>query len=74
MKRFVISWINWYDHDLQSKIVEADNEKEALIKCLLEDFYTDADTETLEEIVKNSIEDLKTMAFNADGMINAIEI
>ncbi len=68
MKKFVISWISWYDHELKSEVIEEISEYQALRVALIrlgcdiegEDFDTSSD--------------LKQFAFDCDGMVNAIEI
>ena len=73
MKRYVFSFISFFDNDLQSKIIEAENRLAALEKGFTEegfkipeDLYDQAtDDEDKEDLLKQE-------AFNCDSMIEVI--
>lgn len=68
MKKYVISWISWFDYNLKSDIISAGSDREALLKAI-ESLGFDPSDETLK-----TDEDIKQFAFNCDGMVNAIRI
>lgn len=64
--KWVISWINWYDYELHSQIIDAPDEMTAYRKALAASGI-DGDDEEF-----NTVEEVKCFAFNCDGMVNAI--
>ena len=68
MRKYVISWIDWFDHNLKSDIISAGSGREALLKAV-EALGFDPSEETFD-----TEEDIKHFAFNCDGMVNAIRI
>lgn len=68
MKRFVISYISWFNYELKSEIVEAESVTEATRIAL----YRLTDANDLDEYI--TVEQMKQFAFDCDGMVNAIEI
>lgn len=63
MPRYAVSYINWYDHELSTKIVEAENEIEAY-KAEFKSHKIDLLTEP------KTVQDFKYEAFDADCMIH----
>jgi hypothetical protein len=66
MKKFAISYMTFNENDIKMAIVNAESKQDALAQALnlstgLEDFKSDEET-------------LKTIAFNCDCLIGAIEI
>lgn len=70
MKRFVVSYIDWFNNDLQSYIYEAKDELEAIKAVAIEQcgFYP----EFLEDI--KDVESFKGFCFDSDCMMNVIEV
>ncbi len=68
-KSFCVSFINFFDNDLTSKVVEAVSELDAALLYLEKyqnfNFY---------DKIFEDLEQLKQFCFNCDCMINAIEI
>lgn len=65
MPRFAVSYIDWFDHDLSTKIVVASDWRAAL-ELHPKIAGTELEGETLEEV--------KTCAFDCDCMIEVVEI
>ena len=68
MKRYVYSYINWFDHDLVSKIIESDETMIQVAKNELNANGYEVDSEIL------TLQDLKRFAFDCDSMIEIIEV
>lgn len=68
MQKWVISWIDWFDHELKSDVVNVSSELKAYDKAVRALGFDPSDEEL------NSVEDYKHFAFNCDGMVNAIRI
>ena len=64
MKKFAVSYINFYDNNLQTKIIEANNWKEALDKS---EFFTGLE-------LPEDFQEAKQEAFNCDSMFEVVEI
>lgn len=64
-KQWAVSRIDWFDNDLITKIVTAENEK-AAFNIAFPDYNFFEETDSLEEAKKN--------AFDQDNMINVVEI
>ena len=69
MNKFVVSYISFFDNNLYSKIIAADNEMESLKFFFKEEGYGE---DFLEGC--NSIEEVKNECFNTDCMINTIKV
>lgn len=67
MPKFVVSYINFHDNNLQSEIVLGDTWEDALLNSSFDLAYL------FEEDVF-SLEEAKQRAFDSDSMINVIEI
>ena len=67
MPKFVVSYINFHDNNLQSEIVLGDTWEDALLNSRFDLAYL------FEEDVF-SLEEAKQRAFDSDSMINVIEI
>lgn len=68
MKKFVVSYINFFSNDLESSIVEASNKIQSYMIFLKNKGFDVSDIEDLNE------EELKQECFNMDFMVNSIEI
>lgn len=69
MKKFAVSHIDWFSHDLQTKIVEAETKELALAAS---EFY---DTDGLSCIAEAPTwEEAKQYAFDMDSMFEVVEI
>lgn len=66
MMKFAIAHINFFDNSLELNIISAESERDALAQAL--NLLTG-----IEDTVSNA-EQLKEIAFDCDGMINAIAI
>jgi hypothetical protein len=66
MLRFAISYINFFDNELKINFVEATDKRDALAQAL--NALTGIEDES------SSIEELKSIAFDCDGMIEAKEV
>lgn len=73
MKKFVISWISFYDNILHSKVI---NQYEGDELEAYKEAYKALTKLTLPEFFKNlhTIEDFVSAAFDADGAINVIRV
>lgn len=71
MKRFACSYIDWFDNELETRIVSADTWVAAFKKAFGNRYQniTNAD-----ESEPKTIEEAKQNAFNCDSMIEVIEI
>jgi hypothetical protein len=68
MKRYAVSYIDWFNNDLQTVIIKA----ETALDAMKQDFV-DRGFELPEEEI-SSEEAFKSMCFDCDCMMNAIEI
>lgn len=68
MKRFIVSYIDWFDYDLKMIEVQAESEIEALYAGA---FIFKIDTSDIHTM---SIEEFKQECFNMDCMMSAFEI
>lgn len=66
MKTFAISWISFFDNELHTKIAKFDSLAEAELAAL--SFLLGTPTYDLDT------NDYKRLAFDCDGMINAVEV
>lgn len=69
MKRYAVSHINWFDHDLTTVIVEADSVREALLQ-----HPEIAAMEAPDGSIPEDLDEAKEWAFDQDAMIHAEEI
>ena len=69
MKRFCVSFIDFFDNDLTSKMVEGENELDAALSYLEKYQGPKLCSEDFQDL-----ENLKENCFDNDCMINAIEI
>jgi len=69
MKKYVFSYINFFDNVLTSKVIESDLDAFHVAFKEFCDRGWDLDDEDLE-----TLEDLKKFAFNCDTMIEIIEV
>ena len=67
MKRYAVSHINWFDYELTTEIVEAEDWRGAILKGIPGDAGW-----LLDEA--QSLDDVKRSAFNADCMVHVEEI
>ena len=67
MKNFVVSYIDWFDYNLEMKKVSAENKLDAILSYAKEKGFKD-----IPEV--DSIEDFQKYCFDWDCMMNAIEI
>jgi hypothetical protein len=73
MKKFIISYINWHDHELEMEMVMAKDHLEAMKLAFT--YLTDTDyDEYTDEGCEQTAEAIKRAAFNCDGMVNAKEV
>ena len=73
MKRYVFSFISFFDNDLRSKIIEAESKLDALEKGFSDEgFEIPRDLYEQATCEANKEELLKQEAFNYDAMIEAI--
>lgn len=70
MKKFVVSYIDFFDNDLTSVIIEASNEFDSMIKYLEQ--YQNVELYDHPKIKDEN--DIKEFCFNCDAMINSIKI
>lgn len=69
MPKFAIAYFSFFTNELKMKIVEAENEREALILALkYAEIKLDSDD------LKKDEEELKQFAFDCDSMIGAIQL
>ena len=66
MKQYAIAYVNFFDNDLQLKLVEADDWKEALVKGFGAD--------KIGWLESKNLESAKEEAFNSDCLIDVKEI
>lgn len=66
---FVISWINWFDYELQSEVIESDSALSATKEALLRLTGIDSSEQDLP-----TVEACKEFAFDCDGMVNALQV
>lgn len=66
MKRYAVSHINWFDHDLTTVIVEADSVREALRQH--------PQIAAMGDPIPEDLDEAKEWAFDQDAMIHAEEI
>lgn len=65
-KRYAVSYIDWYDHDLTTVIVEAKSALLALNK------HPKIDDTLFDDCI--TVNDAKVVAFDADCMVESVEI
>lgn len=66
--KFVVSFINFFDNELKSSIIEADSKLESMLKYLEEKEGIKLELKLEDE------EEIKQSCFDMDSMINSIEI
>lgn len=71
MAKYAVSYINWFDHDLLTVIVEATDWMDALHK---HPKVASFDHGTFSGTFRGSYEDAKKAAFDCNCMINVTEI
>lgn len=70
MKRFVVSYIDWFNNELYSHIINADDELQAIKTIAVEQYgFDSASVDSIE-----NIEDFKGFCFDCDCMMNVIEV
>lgn len=67
MKRYAISYIDWFDNELKMATTNADSEIEALYNCAAI-FHIDIDINIA------NVDDFQAECFNMDCMMAALEI
>jgi len=67
-RKFVVSWISFFDNIMHSEIVKATSDIDAVFKSSQDIVLLD------EEFRSCEIEDIKQLFFDCDAMINTIEI
>ncbi len=72
MSRWVVSYINWFDNNLTSEIVEADSWHDAIFKHSA--VAKNLDPEWHADLLKMDPENVKQAFFDCDSMIEAIKI
>ena len=68
MRTFAVSYINWFDHELDTQFIQAENEIEAACQRLLGAGYE------LDQEAFLTLEDVKHFAFDCDSMVHAVEL
>lgn len=69
MKKYVVSFIDFFDNQLISTIIEANSEIDSMLEYLKEHQNINLKSEDFEDE-----EAVKSYCFNMDSMINSIEI
>lgn len=69
MKKFCVSYISFYDNELMLEVVQAESETDAVLKASfgLAEYLK-------QEGIEQSLEGYKQACFNADSMVNTIEV
>lgn len=70
-KRWAVSYVNFYDNELVTEIVVAQNWKIALV---LHSKLATEDWETFVNSIPETLEEVKEYFFNADCAIDVVEI
>lgn len=68
MKRWAVSHVDWFDHDLRTVLVEADTWQDALF------MHPKIEKEAYESEDLVDIEAAKVHSFDMDSMIEVIEV
>lgn len=73
MKKYAVSYINFFDNILTTKIIEIDGDWKDALKQL---FFQDYGNELFEgdELFKVDIEKAKEIAFDCDFLFDVVEI
>jgi hypothetical protein len=82
MTRFVVSYINFFDNNLISKIVEAEDDRSALLQGCYELSQVDktkvvgdfSEDEFFADLSGGTIEDIKQAMFDVDMACDVIEV
>lgn len=69
-KLYAVSYINWFDHELETHFKYADNKVHAMIQLLEDKGWKDADLSAQF----STVEEVKQFAFDCDGMVHAEEV
>lgn len=72
MKRFAVSYIDWFEHDLTTVIVDADDWHSALLKH--PKIAKSNNVEDTPLFPKTNLEECKGIAFDCDCMVECVEI
>jgi hypothetical protein len=72
MKKFAVSYIDWFDYNLTTLIIEASDWFEAMLKHPKIATFTEPNEDTYWK--NDSVEANQKRAFDCDCMINVVEI
>lgn len=74
MPKYAASYIDWFDHELTTVIVEADCFHNAVLQHPKVASIVKDQPETKDDILKLNPENVKQMFFDMDSMVEAIRI
>lgn len=69
-KLYAVSYINWFNYELETQFKYADNEAHAMIQMLEDKGYEDDDL----SVEFSTVEEVKQFAFDCDSMVHAVQV